>query len=581
VSRDSGDLGSGQIAAEPQRKHLLLAIAQPRDRVQQIGIGSFANGLLCPDRRFDRLVVQRIGSAHRAVAVVVDQQVSRDRHHPGRRGGAARVVSPPGSPRPLECQLGEVLSVAARADPVGKEAVDAPDLLVVDLGEVWAITAGHRAGGRIVGRRVERVIAVSDPEATGSRVYESYTGYGRQLMGVGQRRASSDLVAKARPRRDEYLVFGAPLIEDEDIAEVVDSMRSGWVGTGPKVERFERALEDYLGVEHVRCVASCTAGLILGMKILGIGPGDEVLVPSMTFVASANAVEHTGAVPVFVDSEPGTGLIDRADAEAKLTERTKAMMPVHLAGRPVDLDWVTEFRRRHGLLVVEDAAHALGAQWRGRSIGTHGNLTAYSFYVTKNITSIEGGAIATNDAAVAAEVERLALHGLSLGAWQRFSDQGFRHYEVVKPGWKFNMTDVQAALGLRQLGRLDEWIDRRDEQWHRYDEMLSRLPLELPPPAPEGIRHARHLYQVLVGPEAPLTRDELLTALHVRRIGSGVHYRGVHLHPYYQSTYEIAPGDLPVAHDISTRTLSLPLGPALTDADQDDVVAALEDALSG
>ena len=399
------------------------------------------------------------------------------------------------------------------------------------------------------------------------------------LMGTQRERGPSDLVAEPRPRREEYLVFGAPLIEDEDIAEVVDSMRSGWVGTGPKVERFERALEDYLGVEHVRCVSSCTAGLILGMNILGIGPGDEVLVPSMTFVASANAVEHTGATPVFVDSEAATGLIDQADAEAKLTERTKAMMPVHLAGRPVDMDWVTEFRRRHDLLVVEDAAHALGSRWRGASIGTHGNLTAFSFYVTKNITTVEGGAIATDDAGVAAEIERLALHGLSLGAWQRFSDQGFRHYEVVRPGWKFNMTDIQAALGLRQLARLDEWIERRAEQWSRYDEALGGLPLELPPAAPGGLRHGRHLYQVRVLPDAGLTRDQLLPALHERRIGSGVHYRAVHLHPYYRSTYAVAPEDLPMATDISTRTLSLPLGPAVSNADQDDVVAALSEVL--
>lgn len=380
--------------------------------------------------------------------------------------------------------------------------------------------------------------------------------------------------------RDEYLVFGAPIVEEAEIAEVVDSLRSGWVGTGPKVQRFERMLEEYLEVEHVRCLSSCTAALILGMMVLGVGPGDEVLVPAMTFVASANAVEHTGAVPVFVDSEADTGLMDLADAEAKITERTKAVMPVHLAGRPLDMGRLNALRDRYEILIVEDAAHAIGAEWEGARIGGHGNLAAYSFYVTKNVTTVEGGAIATADPEIAAEVERLALHGLSLGAWERFSDRGFRHYEVVKPGWKWNMTDIQAALGLHQLPRLDAWIEQRDALWARYDELLGGLPLELPPAPPEQGRHARHLYQVLVTPDAAVDRDELLARLDERRIGTGVHYRGVHLHPYYRETYSIDPASLPVATEISERTLSLPLSPGITEADQDQVVAALRESLA-
>ncbi|MEX0801339.1 MAG: DegT/DnrJ/EryC1/StrS family aminotransferase [Dehalococcoidia bacterium] len=380
--------------------------------------------------------------------------------------------------------------------------------------------------------------------------------------------------------RSEFLVFGSPVIGDAEIAEVVDSLRSGWIGTGPKVHRFEAMLAEYIGVEHVRCVSSCTAALILGMKILGVGRGDEVIVPAMTFVASANAVEHTGATPVFVDSEPSTGLIDLGAAEAAITTRTRAIMPVHFAGRPVDMDGLNALRDRHGLLVIEDAAHALGTQWRGSQIGTHGNLAAYSFYVTKNITTIEGGALATDDSAVAAEAERLALHGLSLGAWQRFSDTGFKHYEVEEPGFKFNMTDVQAALGLHQLPRLDAWIERRAELWSRYDELLADIPVEPPPKPEETSRHSRHLYQVLVGADAGMSRDELLDFLTGRKIGVGVHYRGVHLHPYYRDRYGLRQEDFPVASDISARTLSLPLSPVLTEADQLDVVAALRDALS-
>ena len=375
--------------------------------------------------------------------------------------------------------------------------------------------------------------------------------------------------------RENFLIFGSPTIGDAEIAEVVDSLRSGWVGTGPKVHRFESMLSEYVGAPHARCLASCTAALTLSLKVLDIGPGDEVLVPAMTFVASANAVEHAGATPVLIDSEPGHGLIDLDAAEAAITPRTRAIMPVHLAGRPVDMDRLAELRDRHGLHVIEDAAHAIGAEWHGRRIGSWGNVTAFSFYATKNITTIEGGAILTDSPVIAERVERLALHGLSAGAWQRFTDRGFRHYEAVEPGFKYNMTDIQAALGLVQLPQLDGWIERRRELWERYDDLLVDLPLGTPPPAEPDTRHARHLYQVRLTDEAPLGRDELIQALHDRNIGAGVHYRGVHLHPYYRRTYALSPDDFPVATELSARTISLPLGPALTQADQDDVVQAL------
>jgi len=378
-----------------------------------------------------------------------------------------------------------------------------------------------------------------------------------------------------RTLRDNFLVFGSPLIGEAEIAEVVDSLRSGWIGTGPKVHRFERMLAEYVGVAECRCVSSCTAGLTLAMQVLEVGPGDEVLVPAMTFVASVNAVEHAGATPVLVDCEPGTGLIDLDRAQAAITPRTKAIMPVHLAGRPVDLDRLARLRDEHGLVVIEDAAHALGARWRGRRIGAFGNLTAFSFYVTKNVTTIEGGALVTEDPAVAARVERLALHGLSLGAWQRFSDAGFKHYEVVEPGYKYNMTDIQAALGLHQLPLLDGWIERRAELWDRYDALLADLPVATPPPADPDTTHARHLYQVTVDPDAQLTRDQLLDGLTQHKIGTGVHYRGVHLHPFYRDKYGLRPEQFPVATDISERTLSLPLSPKVTEADQDDVAGAL------
>jgi dTDP-4-amino-4,6-dideoxygalactose transaminase len=256
-------------------------------------------------------------------------------------------------------------------------------------------------------------------------------------------------------------------------------------------------------------------------------------------------------------------------------------MPVHLAGRPVDLDRLDAFAKKHDVHVISDAAHALGAEWHGRPIGMDGEFTAFSFYATKNITTIEGGAMATGDEELAERVRRQAQHGLSRSTWKRFGDSDLGGYEVAEPGLKANMTDIQASLGLHQLPRLDRWIDARARCWERYDELLADLPLETPPPEEPGTRHARHLYQVLVekGPHAAERRDEIIHTLAAQRIGAGVHYRAVHLHRFYQEKYRIEPEALPVAYDISMRTLSLPLGPTLTEEDQVDVANALREAL--
>ncbi len=380
--------------------------------------------------------------------------------------------------------------------------------------------------------------------------------------------------------RDQFLPLATPVIGDDEIAEVIDSLRSGWITSGPKVKRFERMLEEYTTAAHVRCVSSCTAALTLAMRTSGLGPGDEVIVPAMTFVATANAVEDVGATPVLVDVEPGTGNIDVQAVRSAITPRTRAIVPVHYAGRPVDLDALNALRDEHGLVIIEDAAHALGAEWDGKRIGSHGNLTAFSFYATKNITTAEGGALATACPQTAAEVERLALHGLSVGAWQRYGETGFRHFEVASPGFKANMTDLSAAIGLHQLPKLDEWIDRRQALAARYDELLAGLPVQTPPATDARARHAVHLYPVLVDSHCGVTRDEVLDGLLERRIGTGVHYRAVHLHPYYATRYAIEPGSLPVATDMSERTFSLPLCPSVTEADQDDVVEALAAVLA-
>ena len=326
-----------------------------------------------------------------------------------------------------------------------------------------------------------------------------------------------DHATHAPPR--PYLGLSAPQIGDEEIEELLDAIRSGWLTAGPKVATFQSGLEEYLHARHVRCLSSCTGGLTIALRLLGIGHGDEVLVPSMTFVSCANVIEHAGAHPVLVDSDPETGHIDLAHAESLVTSRTRAVMPVHLAGFPVDLDAVNAFRDRHGIAVVEDAAHAIGARWQGRPVGSHGNLTAFSFHATKNITTFEGGALVVPAEAAAERAGRLSLHGLSRSAWARHGAIGPGAYEVAEPGFKFSMNDISAAVGIHQLGRLDGWIARRAELADHYDEALRGLPLELPPRPPAHARHAHHLYIVrLRVRHRPRARSS--SACRKRRIGT-------------------------------------------------------------
>jgi dTDP-4-amino-4,6-dideoxygalactose transaminase len=318
---------------------------------------------------------------------------------------------------------------------------------------------------------------------------------------------------------------------------------------------------------------------MLSLRLLDVGPGDEVLIPSLTFVSCANAVVHAGATPVLVDSEPVTGLIDLEDAERKLTPRTKVMMIVHLGGHPVDLDAVTAFKERHGIAVLEDAAHAIGAEWRGRRVGSHGNLTAFSFHASKNITTFEGGALALYSERHAERIERLSLHGLTRSSWARHGHTAPGAYDMPEPGFKFAMHDVAAAVGIHQLTRLDGWIDRRREIADAYDARLAGLPLETPPRPPAHARHAHHLYSVRLRNNALLDRPAVSRALRERNIGTTVHFHAVHLHSYFRDRFGLRPEDFPVASDWSARSLTLPLFPAMTRDDVEDVCRALEDVL--
>jgi dTDP-4-amino-4,6-dideoxygalactose transaminase len=384
-----------------------------------------------------------------------------------------------------------------------------------------------------------------------------------------------------RPVRDQMLVFGEPQLLGEEIEEMLQTLRSGWIGMGPRVAAFENDFARYVGSCHAVAVSSCTAALHLAMIACDIRAGAEVIVPAMTFVSTANAVVHAGGTPALADVDR-TGCIDPESAAQVVTERTRAIVPVHFAGRPCRMDALLALGAEHGLHVIEDCAHAIETMYDGRHAGTLGRFGAFSFYATKNVVTGEGGMLTTDDTEAADRLRRLALHGLSADAWKRYSDEGFRHYELVEPGFKYNMTDMQAALGVHQLRRVEENLVRRQEIWRRYDEAFADLPVLRPSPEEPGTRHARHLYTLLLDLEhLRVDRDDVLAKLYRFNIGTGVHYRAVHLHPYYRERYGYRLGSFPTAEWISDRTLSLPLSPKLTDGDVEDVVAAVRRALQG
>ena len=383
-----------------------------------------------------------------------------------------------------------------------------------------------------------------------------------------------------KPVRESCLVFGSPDIRQEEINEVVDSLKSGWIGTGPKVARFEQAFREYIGCGFAKAVNSCTAGMHLGLLVAGIKPGDEVITTPMTFASTANVILHAGAVPKFVDCERETMNICPEGIEKAVSGKTRAIIPVHLAGRPCNMDEISRIAEENGLVVMEDAAHAIEAKYKGKKIGTISPLTAFSFYVTKNVVCGEGGMVATGNGEWAELIEKYALHGLSKGAWKRYSDDGFRHYEVVFPGYKYNMMDLQAALGLHQLERAEENLKKREKVWKRYDEAFGELPLELPAMPEENTRHARHLYTPLLKlEELNKNRDFVQQALHKENIGTGIHFVSIHLHKYYRERFGFKENGFPNAKFISDRTISLPLSPKLSDEDVEDVIQAVSKVL--
>ena len=377
----------------------------------------------------------------------------------------------------------------------------------------------------------------------------------------------------------EFIVFGAPVIGREEIDEVTETLRSGWIGTGPRVQRFENEFQKFIGAKHAVATNSCTAALHISLIANGIKEGDEVIVTPMTFGATANVIEHARAKPIFADIEMDSYNIDPKEIRKKIGKKTKAIMPVHLFGLPCKMDEINEIAEKNNLKVIEDAAHALGSEFKGKRIGNLGNCTCFSFYPTKNITTIEGGMITTGDADIANKAKVLRLHGQSAGAWERYSSKyGGETYEIVYPGFKYNMPDVSAALGLHQLKKLGGFLRTRARYAEIYEEELKDLnELILPPKGDRNFKHSWHLYAVLIKPELlKIDRDGVIKALLKENIGVGIHYRALHLHSYYREKYGYKTGDYPNAEFVSERTFSLPLSPKMSEKDVYDVVAAVK-----
>lgn len=376
--------------------------------------------------------------------------------------------------------------------------------------------------------------------------------------------------------RQEFLPYNIPLIEEDDIAGVVDSLRSGWIAKGPKTMEFEKRFAEYVGAKYAVAVNSCTAALHLALVAAGIGEGDEVLTTPMTFASSANVVIHTGARPVLVDIDPVTMNIDPKKIREKISPRTKAIIPVHIAGHPCEMDEIMAIAREHNLFVLEDAAHAVYTQYKGKMIGSIGNATAFSFYATKNLVTGEGGMVTTNDEDLYNKIRILSTHGMSRNAWNRYAQAGSWYYEILAPGYKDNMSDIMAGLGLSQLDKLERMQGMRQEIADYYKVEFGKMPEIEVPVELDYARHAWHLYIIKLNlDKLSIDRGKFVEELKEENIGTSVHFIPLHMHPYYRDTYGYKPGDFPIAESVFERTISLPLYPKMSMQDASDVVNAV------
>jgi dTDP-4-amino-4,6-dideoxygalactose transaminase len=389
---------------------------------------------------------------------------------------------------------------------------------------------------------------------------------------------TEDLASRGgAPVRRDFLPYALPQFGEEEKREVLEVLDSGWITTGPRVKRLEEALTHAVGAEHVVCVDSCTAALHIALASLDLKPGDEVITSPLTFCSTVNTIVHAGGTPVLADVEPDTLNLDPARMAEAITPRTRAVMPVHFGGHPCEMDAILQTCRGRGIAVIEDAAHAIGAAYKGRPIGSLGDATCFSFYATKNLTTAEGGALATDDAAAAEKARLLMLHGMSRDAWMRYTSAGSWFYEVVLPGFKYNMTDLEAALGLHQLRRLPEFNRRRQELARRFDAAFRDHPaVEIPVWRPE-VEHVYQLYAIRLRLDRlSVDRARFIDELKAENIGTTVNFIPIHYHPYYRERLGLGRGTLPVAEAAYERLISLPLYPRMSDSDADDVIGAVE-----
>ncbi len=378
--------------------------------------------------------------------------------------------------------------------------------------------------------------------------------------------------------RATFLPFALPDVDEAELREIRESLRSGWLTTGPKTHQFEAAFAEAVGARYAVAVNSCTAAMHLALEAIGLGPGDEVITTTYTFAASAEVVRYFDARPVLVDVDPVTLNIDPALIEAAITERTRAIIVVHVAGLPADLDPIHEIACRHGLVVLDDAAHAFPAAYKGTPIGRASAVTCFSFYPTKSITTGEGGMICTDNQAWAERCRVMALHGISKDAWKRYAAQGSWYYEIIAPGYKYNMTDIAAGMGLAQMRKAEAMWQRRCEIARRYHEAFRGVPFIETPPDRSDCRHAWHLYMLRLNQaHLSIDRAQFVEALKQRNIGVSVHFIPLHVHPYYRETYGYAPEDFPVAYREYLREISLPIYSKMNDADVQDVIDAVRE----
>jgi dTDP-4-amino-4,6-dideoxygalactose transaminase len=373
---------------------------------------------------------------------------------------------------------------------------------------------------------------------------------------------------------DEFLPFSRPSISQAAIDEVVSCLKSGWITTGPRVAQFTEALKDYFKAPYVLPLTSATAGLHIALLAMNLEPGDEVITTPLTFAATLNTIVLAGAKPVLIDIDPHTLNMDINQLEGAITSKTRVILPVHFAGLPVDLDPLYAIAEKHGLRVLEDAAHAMGTAYKGKRIGSFGDTQVFSFHPNKNMTTGEGGCVVTRDQALADQIARLRFHGIDRQAWNRYGKSGSQDYEIVLPGYKYNMMDIQAAIGIHQLNELDGFIARRNELADRYQEALSDWKQWTLPARPEFDHlHSWHIYTPLINEAIThMNRDQFMEAMKEKNIGTGLHYRAVHLYPYYREAHGFKPGDFPHAETVCERIVSLPLFPEMTDAEHDRVL---------